>query len=349
MANKILNTSNILESTATSKKASPLLSVTSLSSKNLLSKVPFWFSSGIYPLDLAIGGGRGTYPVRKIVEVYGDYSTGKTLLALLAAAKAQQTGGFVVYADTEVALDPVWAESVGVDANNLIVCHPNTMGEVFSVLDDFIELKRKEFSVETPMLFIWDSVASVTTMGELEDVDTEGYEKGNYPRAARVISGAFRGNIRKYAKNNVCILLINQIRSNISTDPWDNEVPTYGGKAISFYASVRMFLKRGRTIKEEKKIVGNWIKIKSLKNKVYPPFKEVSLPLYYDGGINFDDAIFEVCINTDVIVKSGGPYYKLNADLFENGTEQQSFLRKKFGPILEENRSVICDALERLA
>ena len=348
MINKILNTSNIIESTGSSKN-SPLLSVTSLSSKDLLSKVPSWFSSGLYPLDLAIGGGAGTYPVRKIIEIYGDYSTGKTLLALLAAAKAQQAGGFVVYADTEVALDPTWATSVGVDADNLIVCHPNTVGEVFKVLDEFIDLKNKEFSVETPMLFIWDSVASVATMGELSDTEADGYEKKGYPDAARIISKAFRGNVRKYAVNNVCILLINQIRSNISANPWDIEVPTYGGMAISFYAAVRMFLKRGRAIKNGKETVGNWIRIKSLKNKVYQPFREVALPMYYDGGISTDEAVFELCLEKDVVIKSGGPYYKLNDDLFEDKVDRQTFMKKNFGPALEEHKITIYDALERLS
>lgn len=344
----MLDTSKILESVSTAKKNSPLLSVTSLSSNDLLSRVPSWFSSGLYPLDLAIGGGKGTYPVRKIIEIYGNYSTGKTLLALHAAAEAQAAGGFVVYADTEVALDPVWATSMGVDADNLIICHPNTMGEVFTVLDEFIELKREEFGVETPMLFIWDSVASVATMSELATVNTDGYEKKNYPDAARIMSEAFRVNIRKYARNNVCLLLINQIRASMSDNPWDVEVPTYGGMATSFYAAVRMFLMKGRAIKNGKETIGTWLKIKSLKNKVYQPFREVALPLYYDAGIDVDDAIFEICTGQDVIVKSGGAFYKLNDDLFEDGKDRPSFYRKNFGPVLKENKDKIYEALERL-
>ncbi len=346
----MLDTSKILESASTAKKNSPLLSVTSLSSNDLLSRVPSWFSSGLYPLDQAMGGGKGTYPVRKVVELYGNYSTGKTLLALHAAAEAQVAGGFVVYADTEVALDPVWATGMGVDANNLIICHPNTTGEVFEALDEFIELKHKEFGIDIPMLFIWDSVASVATMGELEDVDSDGYEKKRYSDAAQTMSRAFRVNARKYARNNVCLLLLNQIRSNISANPWDTEVPTYGGMATSFYAAIRMFLTKGKTIRNGKETVGTWLRIKSLKYKVYRPFREVSLPLYYDSGINIAEAIMELCITQDIVQKVGsqGGWYKLNDDLFEESKDRPKFQRKTFSPILEENKVILYDALERL-
>ncbi len=164
------------------------------------------------------------------------------------------------------------------------------------------------------------------------------------------MSEAFRVNIRKYAINNVCLILINQTRANISADPWDVEVPTYGGMATSYYAAIRMFLTKGKTIKNGKETIGTWLKIKSLKNKVYQPFREVSLPLYYDSGINIDEAIMELCIEQDIIQKVGshGGWYKLNDDLFEESKDRPNFQRKTFNPILEENKAAIYDALERL-
>ena len=239
-----------------------------------------WLSSGCLALDRIMGGG---FPVSRITEIYGDTSTGKSLIAAQVAALAQEDDHIVFMIDTESAVRLTIMKAVGVDIDNLIYSAPDTVEDVFKQFDAAIDAKNKHYP-DNLIVIIWDSVAATSALSEMED----DYGKTGYLTHARVISQALRKITRKITKNRVCAVFLNQTKENIGVTFGDKET-TFGGKAIAFSSSVRIRLKLGAKIKSKKRIIGLDTVATIVKNKVAEPFHEAKLPIYFGHGI--DDAL----------------------------------------------------------
>lgn len=240
-----------------------------------------WVDSGCVPLNKILGGG---YPVGRITEIFGDTSTGKSLLGSQAVAMAQQDGHMVLYIDTESAVSIYMMRKVGVDVDKLMYTAPDTVEDVFDYIDAVIETKRIKFPDEL-LLIVWDSVAGTSSRDEMEK------STGNvgYLQHARVISQAMRKFTRIIAHERVCAIFINQTREKLGVMFGDKKT-TFGGNAISFHSSVRLSLTLASKIKRpNKKIIGIETKAYTVKNKTAAPFQQTTLPIYF--GVGVDDAL----------------------------------------------------------
>lgn len=256
------------------------LDVSLLSSEDSPCVITEWMSSGCLALDRVLGGG---FPVGRMTEIYGDTSTGKSLIVAQVAAMAQEDGHIVMMADSESAVSLPIMDAVGVDIDKLLYSNPDTVEEVFEQFEAGIELKAKKYPDEL-MVIIWDSVAATSVAQEM-DAD---YGKAFMGRHAGVISQSMRKIIRKVSKHRICMIFINQTRKKIGVLFGDDET-TFGGKAIQFHASIRVRLKEGQKItikKPKKRIVGIHTTATIVKNKVAVPFKEAKLPIYFGHGID---------------------------------------------------------------
>lgn len=238
-----------------------------------------WLATGCVALDKILGGG---LPVGRMTEVYGDTSTGKSLIAAQIAALAQQAGWVVYYADTETAVSIPIMKDVGVNVDDLIYFAPDTMEEVFDAFQKAME-ERAKLGIDNGLLMIWDSVAASSTNREME----QEYGKAQMGSGANALSQGFRKITRMLSRNKCAMLLLNQTREKIGVMFGDSET-TYGGKAVPFYASIRLRLKLGQKIKEGKRVIGLWTRADVVKNKVAQPFLKCELPIYFGHGI--DDA-----------------------------------------------------------
>ncbi len=260
------------------------LDVSLLSSETSPCVVIEWLSSGCIALDRILGGG---FPVGRMTEIYGDTSTGKSLIVAQVAAVAQEDGHIVMVADSESAVSLPIMEAVGVDIDNLIYSNPDTVEEVFEQFEKAIEIKAKKYP-DALLVIIWDSVAGTSVEQEMN----ADYGKAFMGRHAGVISQAMRKIIRKVSKHRICMIFINQTRKKIGVMYGDDET-TFGGKAIHFHSSVRLRLKLGKKIvlkgKKKKKVIGIETRGTVVKNKVAVPFHEATLPIYFGHGI--DDAL----------------------------------------------------------
>jgi len=256
------------------------IDVTLLSEDTSPCTVSEWISTGCLALDRICGKG---IPVGRVMEIYGDESTGKSLIAEQIASVAQQDGHIVAYADTETAVSKDMMEEVGVNIEELIYASPDTVEEVFKFFDAIIESKR-ERSPETVLVLIWDSIAATSSLQEMENE----YGKLGYPSQAKLISQGLRKITRAIANDKVCMVLLNQIRQNIGVMYGPKET-TFGGMAVKFHASIRVQLfKAGKITTANKKVIGISTKAVVVKNKLAPPFQETILPIYFGHGI--DDA-----------------------------------------------------------
>ena len=236
-----------------------------------------WLSTGTFPLDAILGGG---LPVGRITEIYGDTSTGKSLLAAQVVALAQEDGHICVMADTETAVSLPIMEAVGVDIDTLIYDSPDTVEEVFELFDDAIEAKNKH-SPDSLLLLVWDSIAATSAAAEMSNE----YGKATMAQHARLISHGLRKITRKISKGRVCALFLNQTRVKIGV-MFGDKVATFGGKAVGFHASVRVQLRLGPKIKSGGQIVGIEAIATVVKNKVAMPFKSANLPIFFGYGVD---------------------------------------------------------------
>lgn len=294
--------------------------VTLLSDDDSPCVVSEWISTGCLSLDAIMGGG---LPAGRIVEIYGDTSTGKTLIAEQIAAIMQALDGIVLYIDTEAAISIPMMEAVGVDPARLMYYSPDTVEQVFNIMQDAIEVKNRE-APDTPMLIVWDSVAATTTMAE----QTAGMDKIVVADAARTISKGLRLLARDVAKSKTCCLLLNQVRTKIGVMFGDNET-TYGGKGIEFYCSIRIRLKNTGKLTHDKKVIGINTRATVVKNKVAVPFKEATLPIFFGHGISDALAAYEWLSDNDMLKFSGGwGSISINGEevkVQKNGNWQQVF------------------------
>jgi recombination protein RecA len=263
-------------------------------------------STGSLTLDLALGV--GGVPRGRVVEIYGPESSGKTTLALHIAAEAQAKDGMVAFVDAEHALDVVYARKLGVDVDNLLVSQPDTGEQAL----DITEILVRSGAID---VLIIDSVAALVPRAEIEG------EMGDHHVGlqARLMSQALRKLTGTISKSRTCVIFINQIRMKIGV-MFGNPETTSGGNALKFYASQRLDIRRIGALKDGDQVVGNRTRVKVVKNKVAPPFKNAEFDIIYGEGISKEGDILDLGVSLDIVEKSGA-WYSFNGDRIGQGRQ----------------------------
>jgi recombination protein RecA len=271
-------------------------------------------STGSLSLDIALG--IGGLPKGRVVEIYGPESSGKTTLTLQVVAEAQKMGGTAAFIDAEHALDPQYAEKLGVNVDELLVSQPDTGEQALEITDMLVRSGAVD-------VVIIDSVAALTPKAEIEG-DMGDSHVG---LQARLMSQALRKLTANIKRTNCLVIFINQIRMKIGV-MFGNPETTTGGNALKFYASVRLDIRRIGAIKKGDEVVGNDTRVKVVKNKVAPPFKQVQFEILYGEGISHEGEIIELGVKQSIINKSGA-WYSYNGDRIGQGKENvRNFLKE---------------------
>ena len=250
--------------------------------------------SGSICLDAALGS--GGYPKGRIIEIYGPESSGKTTLALTAIAEAQKKGGQAAFVDAEHAIDPVYAAKLGVNIDELILSQPDNGEQALEIVDMLA-------SSEAVDIIVVDSVAALVPQSELEG----GMSDSNVGAHARLMSKAMRKLTGVLNKSNCTVIFINQLREKVGVVYGNPEVTT-GGRALKFYASIRIDIRKAEAIKEGDKILGNSVNIKVVKNKVAPPFKSCKVDLIFGEGFSKVGELLDLALENNLAKKSGSWY-----------------------------------------
>lgn len=265
-----------------------------------LNKVSQFIPTGALPLDIIMGGG---VPVGRITEIYGDNSTGKTLVGLHICAETQRMGGIAAYLDTEVSASDDVMDMVGIKRDELIYKTPETVEEVWELIVDLIDAKQQA-AADVPMTIIWDSIAGTSSAEELESVRKKGLSSHTMAVHARLLSQAGRLLPQLISKSNVAAVLINQTRENIGV-MFGEQKSTFGGRSIGYYASIRLELSTITKLKVGTGYTGINVRAFVSKNKVAPPFGKCELPIIFGQGIDEAGAIFEWLKLSGVLTSSG--------------------------------------------
>lgn len=275
--------------------------------------------TGSVSLDIALG--IGGVPRGRIIEIYGPESSGKTTLSLHIAANAQKAGGTVAFVDAEHAMDPDYAKKIGVDIKDLLISQPDAGEQALDIVETLVSSKAVD-------VIVVDSVAALVPRAEIEgDMGDQ-----HIGRQARLMSQALRKLTPLMAKSNTIVIFINQIRMKIGV-MFGNPETTTGGQALKFYSSVRIEVRRSAQIKKGDKIVGNRVKVKVVKNKVAPPFRNTEFDIIYDeGGISATGDLLDTGVALGVVKKSGNSY--------SFGEEKLGMGRERAKELLKENKAL---------
>ena len=271
-------------------------------------------STGSLGLDIALG--IGGLPKGRVVEIFGPESSGKTTLTLQAIAECQKAGGTAAFIDAEHALDPNYAEKLGVNVDELLLSQPDTGEQALEVTDMLV----KSGSVD---LIVVDSVAALTPRAEIEG-DMGDHHMG---LQARLMSQALRKITGNIQRSNAMVIFINQIRMKIGV-MFGNPETTTGGNALKFYSSVRLDIRRIGAVKEGEEVVGNETRVKVVKNKVSPPFKQAEFQIMYGEGINTEGEILELGQKLELVEKSGSWYSHNGEKIGQGKVNASKFLKE---------------------
>jgi recombination protein RecA len=283
-------------------------------------------STGSLSLDIALG--IGGLPKGRIVEIYGPESSGKTTLALHVIAEAQKSGGVCAFVDAEHALDPIYARKLGVDLDDLLVSQPDTGEQALEITDTLVRSGAVD-------VLVIDSVAALTPRAEIE-----GEMGDSLPGLqARLMSQALRKLTASISKSKTLVIFINQIRMKIGV-MYGNPETTTGGNALKFYASVRLDIRRTGQIKERDEVVGSETRVKVVKNKVAPPFKQVQFDIIYGEGVSKMGELIELGVKAGIIDKSGA-WYAYGSQKIGQGKEAA----RRF---LKENKAVAIEIEDKI-
>ena len=289
-------------------------------------------SSGSIGLDIALG--IGGYPRGRVIEIYGPESSGKTTLTLHAIAECQKSGGIAAFIDAEHAFDRFYAEKLGVDISELIISQPDHGEQALEIADNLIRSGAID-------IIVIDSVAALTPKSEIEG------EMGDSKMGlhARLMSQALRKLTGSIAKTNCTVFFINQLREKIGV-MFGNPETTTGGNALKFYASVRLDIRRSTQIKSaESEVLGNRTRVKVVKNKVAPPFKMAEFDILYGTGISKIGEIIDICVDTEVIKKSGS-WFSYGETKLGQGKEAVKKLLEDNPELLEELEQKIVNSVD---
>jgi recombination protein RecA len=284
--------------------------------------------TGALTLDVALG--IGGIPKGRIIEIFGPESSGKTTLALHAIAESQKAGGTAAFIDAEHALDPVYAKKLGVDIDNLIVSQPDTGEQALEITEALVRSGAID-------IIVVDSVAALVPKAEIDG------DMGDTHVAlqARLMSQALRKLAGVLNKSKTAIIFINQLREKVGI-MFGNPETTPGGRALKFYASVRLDIRRIENIKQDGEVIGNRTRVKVVKNKVAPPFREAEFDILYGEGISKEGSILDLAVNLNIIEKSGA-WFSYNGAKIGQGRENVKRYLKENPKILAEVEQKIRD------
>ena len=281
--------------------------------------------TGALGLDIALG--IGGVPRGRIIEVFGPESSGKTTLALHIVAEAQKMGGEAAFIDAEHALDPVYAKKLGVDIDNLIVSQPDTGEQALEITEALVRSGALD-------VIVVDSVAALVPKAEI-DGDMGDSHMG---LQARLMSQALRKLAGAINKSKTVLIFINQLREKIGV-MFGNPETTTGGRALKFYASVRMDIRKVENIKQDGEVMGNRVRVKVIKNKVAPPFREAEFDVMYGQGISKEGNVFDMAVNLDIVQKSGS-WFSYNGERIGQGRENAKRYLTDSGLLKEVEKKV---------
>jgi recombination protein RecA len=284
-------------------------------------------STGALPLDLALGV--GGLPRGRVTEIYGPESSGKSTLAMHVVAEAQRNGGVCAYIDAEHAMDPVYAKAIGVDIDQLLISQPDTGEQALEIVDMLV----RSGAIDVVVI---DSVAALTPRAELEG-DMGDSHVG---LQARLMSQALRKLTGNLSKTKTIAIFINQLREKIGV-MFGSPETTSGGKALKFYSSVRLDIRRIESLKDGAEIVGNRTRVKVVKNKVSPPFRQAEFDIMYGKGISREGALLDMSVDLGVVNKSGAWFTYEGEQLGQGRENSKSFLTENPEVMMEISDKVM--------